>query len=78
MSIQVIVYDETGKVAYVLDPMGEFELPQDLHAFMNPPPGHGVLLYEKIREQAIRAKLGPDWHEYYDWQAAVDKHLGKT
>ena len=81
MAFQAIIYDENGKVRAVLDPMGEFELPEDpeeLARVVNLPPGNGVIRYEKIRENATRIKLGPDWHEFYDWQATVDKHLGKT
>lgn len=85
MATQAIFYDETGKVHTVLDPMGDYELPdQDsLAAFVRAKgfsllPGHGVLRYEKIRDHAKRVQLGESWHELYDWQAEVDKHLGKT
>lgn len=76
MNMQAIIYNPEGKVYGVLDPMGDFVLPQDnieLLKIVNPPPNHSVLLYEKKRENA-------QWvgnHEFYDWQAAVDKFLGK-
>jgi hypothetical protein len=64
--------------------MGDYELPtqESLAEFVKSRgcsilPGHGVLLYEKIRGIG-RIKLGDTWHERYDWQAAVDKHLGKS
>jgi len=78
---QALIYTPEGKVHSVLDPMGEFELPEDpvaLQRLVNPHPGHGILLYEKVREQAKRIKLGDTWHEFYDWQFVVDKHLGKA
>ena len=81
MAKQAIIYDPTGQVVSVWDPMGDYEFPEDpsaLAAFVLLPEGHGVLLYEKIREQAKRVHLGDTWHEFYDWQAAVDKHLGKA
>jgi hypothetical protein len=78
---QAIIYTPEGKVHSVLDPMGDFELPEDpiaLRKLVNPPDGHGVLLYEKLRDQAKRVQLGSGWHELYDWQTAVDKHIGKV
>lgn len=85
MATQAIFYDETGKVHTILDPMGDYELPSqaDLASFVLAKgfsilPGHGVVLYEKSRDQAKRVQLGPHWHEFYDWQAAVDRHLGKV
>jgi hypothetical protein len=81
VAFQAIIYDESGKVRAVLDPMGDFELSQDpaeLARQVNLPAGHGAIRYEKIRDKATLAKLGENWHEFYDWQATVDKHLGKT
>ena len=77
MSAQAIVYGPDGKVRYVVDPQGTFNFAADtsqLAAQVGLPANHGVLLYETRREEL--RKIGS--HEFYDWQAAVDKHLGKS
>lgn len=83
MAVQAIFYDAQGQVTGVLDPMGDYDLPaqEGLAAFVLAKGcsiSGGVLRYEKIRDQAKRVLLGNTWHELYDWQKAVDTHLGKA
>ena len=66
MAAQIIFYDPEGKVACVWD-----DMPHDPKAHL--PPGYGFIYYEKTTP--IGERLG---HPIYDWQAAVDKHLGKS